>query len=173
MLRKWSVRFLVAGLLGVSTGAAIGLFGVQTLEPGNPGQVDSLDIPDSSDTEENTTARNRTSSRPSAAGATNIPQQQDYDIDTVVSVRSTPAAAAVAVPNLAELEEGDARAVLEDLGFQVGQVMFRGSPKPMGTVLSTFPVAGELVALPATVNLILSNGRGRRDSAELSYPGIP
>jgi hypothetical protein len=63
------------------------------------------------------------------------------------------------VPDLVGRVEGDARRLLERAGFTVGTIMFREDDLPVGTVLQTFPVPGERVALPATVNLILADRR--------------
>lgn len=63
------------------------------------------------------------------------------------------------VPDLVGRVEGDARRLLERAGFTIGDVMFREDDMPVGTVLQTFPVPGERVALPATVNLILADRR--------------
>jgi hypothetical protein len=63
------------------------------------------------------------------------------------------------VPDLVGRVEGDARRLLERAGFTIGEVMFREDDLPAGTVLQTFPVPGERVALPATVNLILADRR--------------
>jgi hypothetical protein len=129
--------------------------GVRTLEPGNPGTPDSLQI-----------LLDSVANARVAEGA-----KQDSPV-TPARVDSVPVAPDTAnvhtVPDLADLEEGEARQTLEDLGFDVGTVMFRRSTKPVGTVLSTFPVAGERVPQPATVNLILSDGRGPADSLTAS-----
>ena len=87
-------------------------------------------------------------------------------VDTVAAAVDT--SNVHSVPNLADLDEGEARQTLEDLGFDVGEILFRRSPKRAGTVLSTFPVAGERITQPATVNLILSDGRGPPDSLFVS-----
>jgi beta-lactam-binding protein with PASTA domain len=63
------------------------------------------------------------------------------------------------VPDLIGRVEGDARRLLERAGFTVGDVMFREDDNPVGTVLQTYPVPGERVTLPATVNLILADRR--------------
>lgn len=153
--RTWGIRLLIAIALGVAFGAVVGVMGVRTLEPGNPGQADSLQL--LLDSVANARAAERTA--PTAPVATRT--------DTVVVADTVQAARVVAVPDLADIEEGDARVLLEELGFDVGQVVLRGSPKPMGTVLMSFPVAGERVTLPATINLVLSDGRGRRDSVDV------
>lgn len=143
--RRWLVRGLVAVLIGLALGAVGGLLIVNTLEPGNPDQADSLQLLLDS------VARSNSEPEPTRRD-TVTPPPPPPDPDTMATV--------VAVPDLANLDEGSARAVLIDLGFEVGTILFRSSPRPAGTVLSTFPVAGERVPLPATVNLILSDGRG-------------
>jgi beta-lactam-binding protein with PASTA domain len=73
-----------------------------------------------------------------------------------VQVSSTPVAV---VPDLLGRVEGDARRLLERAGFTLGDILFRESDERTGTVLETFPVPGERVQLPATVNLILADRR--------------
>ncbi len=68
------------------------------------------------------------------------------------------------VPDLIGRVEGDARRLLERAGFAVGEIMFQEDDLPVGTVLQTFPVPGERVALPATVNLILADRRRTVDT---------
>jgi beta-lactam-binding protein with PASTA domain len=70
----------------------------------------------------------------------------------------------VLVPKLVGMEEGDARNAILQAGFAVGSVTFKTSAEPLGTVVESIPVPGEAVVLPATVSLILSDGKGRRDS---------
>jgi hypothetical protein len=71
----------------------------------------------------------------------------------------------VVVPELIGLDEGDARQAIQRAGFSVGSVTFRSGPEALGTVVASFPVQGEAVELPATINIILSDGKGRADSA--------
>jgi hypothetical protein len=68
------------------------------------------------------------------------------------------------VPDLVGRVEGDARRLLERAGFAVGEIMFQEDDLPVGTVLQTFPVPGERVSLPATVNLILADRRRTVDT---------
>jgi len=76
----------------------------------------------------------------------------------------TPPTTGVLVPQLIGLEEGDARTAILRAGFAVGSVTFKSSPQPLGIVVESIPVPGEAVVLPATVSLILSDGKGRPDS---------
>ena len=159
--RPWGRRILVAVILGVVIGAVAGVMGVQTLEPGRRGEPDSLQV----------LLDSVANSRVSSPRDSVVPPVAS--IDTAAGADIVAAEGTVAVPNLADVEEGDARVILEQLGFDVGQVVFRGSAKPLGTVLSTFPVAGERVALPVTVNLVLSDGRGQRDSVGVFPAATP
>ena len=153
--RTWGIRLLAAIVLGVGIGAVVGVMGVRTLEPGNPGTPDSLQM--LLDSVAN--ARVAASEKPAEDTA-------PTRVDTVATAVDT--SNVHSVPNLADLDEGEARQTLEDLGFDVGEILFRRSPKRAGTVLSTFPVAGERITQPATVNLILSDGRGPPDSLFVS-----
>jgi hypothetical protein len=74
------------------------------------------------------------------------------------------------VPDLVGRVEGDARRLLERAGFTLGTIMFREDDLPVGTVLQTFPVPGERVPLPATVNLILADRRRPPDPLDLGEP---
>jgi hypothetical protein len=75
------------------------------------------------------------------------------------------------VPDLVGRVEGDARRLLERAGFTIGEVMFREDDLPVGTVLQTFPVPGERVALPATVNLILADRRRFMEPDTVPFDG--
>ena len=70
----------------------------------------------------------------------------------------------VVVPQLIGLEEGDARQAILRAGFKIGSVTFKSGPPPIGIVVTSFPVSGEAVVLPAMINLILSDGKGSTDS---------
>lgn len=155
--KSWTVRLLLAVALGLPAGALLGMYGINTLEP--PGQH-----PDAGETDIESDSALLSRAAASIRAREMARQQLDAQAAAEQSAAATAAGATVSIPDLTDLEEGHARALLEELGFEVGQVMFRGSPKPIGTVLSTFPVKGERVVLPTTVNLILSNGRGRRSS---------
>jgi hypothetical protein len=156
--RRWGKRMLIAIVTGVAIGAAIGVVGVNTLEPGRPGQPDSLQV--LIDSLANSKVATRTDT-------VSVPKPVE---DTAAAIDSAAVDSTLAVPNLADVEEGDARRMLADLGFDIGDIIFRSSPKAAGTVLSTFPIAGERVKLPATINLVLSDGRGRRDSLPAPLP---
>ena len=40
--RTWLIRLAVAGVVGIALGAGVGVAGVNRLDPGRPGQADSL-----------------------------------------------------------------------------------------------------------------------------------
>lgn len=146
--RRWLVRGAVAVALGLAIGGAIGVRVVQTLEPGIPGQVDSLTL--------------SPVPRVPAAGASGAPA-----VDSAATE-----APSVAIPDVIGLEEGAARDAVERAGLTVGVVLFRPDLATAGTVVMTFPVPGERVVLPATVNLVLSDGRPPVDPPE-PPPTIP
>jgi beta-lactam-binding protein with PASTA domain len=77
---------------------------------------------------------------------------------------------AVTIPDVVGRTEGDARTALERGGFTIGTVLVQASAEPAGTVLSTFPVRGERVALPATVNLVVSSGRSPDGPSPVDSP---
>lgn len=79
----------------------------------------------------------------------------------------------IAIPILVNLQEGDARSALRRAGFEIGEVKFRSSALPAGTVLATEPAAGSLRDPGSTVNLILSDGRREADSTGFSSSPFP
>lgn len=79
----------------------------------------------------------------------------------------------IAIPILVNLQEGDARSALRRAGFEIGEVKFRSSALPAGTVLATEPAAGSLRDPGSTVNLILSDGRREADSTAFSSSPFP
>ncbi|MEO7996675.1 MAG: PASTA domain-containing protein [Gemmatimonadaceae bacterium] len=138
--RTWLIRAGVGIAVGILVGFATGAAGVRYLQP--PGVVSTDSAADSTRKPKN------------AANATEEPAEPETEKpkDGVV------------VPQLVDLEEGDARAAIVHAGFTVGSVTFKADSKRMGTVVATFPVPGEAVPLPASISLILSDGKGRPDS---------
>jgi hypothetical protein len=144
--RTWALRAVLAILLGVGVGFATGASAVHWLQPPPNTDADTTAV--------DTTPRKGTRA-PTAANANNESAQPD---PAPSSVNGT------VVPRVVGLQEGDARLAITKAGFTVGTVLFQSSNETAGTVLSSFPVPGEAVPLPATVNLILSDGRPRADS---------
>jgi beta-lactam-binding protein with PASTA domain len=64
----------------------------------------------------------------------------------------------VAVPTVTGMTQGDAQAILEKNGFDVGEVSEQQSNSPRGTVIATRPAAGSQVSVPSTVGLVMSSG---------------
>lgn len=143
--KTWAIRAGIGIGAGILLGFVIGAVTVRIIQP--PGAI----IPDS-------TAEG-ISRKPQAenGSATETPETQD----SVAPVSGT------VVPQLIGLEEGDARNTILRSGFTIGSVTFKTSSAPLGTVLESIPVPGEAVVLPATVSLILSDGKGRVDSLPL------
>lgn len=98
------------------------------------------------------------------ANSRSKPRRPAPDEEAVAEAESAPAENGVVVPELVGLEEGDARGLITRSGFRVGSVTFRGASEPLGTVVASIPVPGEAVVLPATISIILSDGKGRPDS---------
>lgn len=151
--RRWTIRIGVAIAAGLLFGAAGGVMGVNTLEPGRPAQPDSLQLMLDSIASGKTQAANDSLD---AASTRTTP-------DAVVDSALTPADAIV-VPDLIGVEEGAARTSLATAGFVVGTTEFRPSKSPAGTVLTTLPAAGASVARGTSVALVLSDGRPPVDS---------
>ena len=144
--RTWIIRASIAIVLGIGVGFATGASAVHFLQP--PASTDA-------DTAATDTNARKPVRAPKAANANNENPTPD----------ATPIRAdGTVVPGLVGMEEGDARLAITRAGFTVGSVLFKSSNAAAGTVLSSFPVPGEAVKLPATVNLILSDGRPRADS---------
>jgi serine/threonine-protein kinase len=64
----------------------------------------------------------------------------------------------VAVPTVTGMTQGDAQAILEKNGFDVGDVSEQQSNSPRGTVIATRPAAGSQVSVPNTIGLVMSSG---------------
>jgi hypothetical protein len=143
---------VIAIALGIAVGFATGASAVRILQP--PGVADA----DTGTTDSTRKPRRDTDAGPAA-------ESEEGEEDAASRVMG------ILVPKLVGLEEGDARLAITHAGFSVGSVLFQSSGAPAGTVLSSFPEPGESVPLPATVNLILSDGRPRADS--LDAPAQP
>jgi hypothetical protein len=154
----WLVRGGVALLTGSLVGFALGAAAVHFTQPPVATTADSVTA--------DTSRKPRRGTGPSADGASGTSSAPDAPIDAAPRVADGPQ-----VPQLVGLEEGDARLAITRAGFTIGSVLFKSSAAPAGTVLSSFPVPGESVKLPATVNIILSDGRPHADS--LGPPATP
>lgn len=177
-LRTWLVRAAITLVIGGAVGAAGGVVGVRTLEPGKPEQPDSLQIMLDSLAKG---ALPRTDARNAQRAADSLGAQQriQHVVDSVENARvlaSQPPAPvdspivrpdAVTVPSVVGLEEGKARQRLIDAHLTVGAVEFEASTAPVGTVLRTLPAVGEAIRLNGTVALYLSNGRTPNEFASL------
>lgn len=62
------------------------------------------------------------------------------------------------VPQLTGMTEQSARVALANAGFELGTINRQNSDNPRGMVFMTDPPPGDQVQLPATVNLIISEG---------------
>ncbi|MBL0937455.1 MAG: PASTA domain-containing protein [Gemmatimonadaceae bacterium] len=146
--RTWLIRLGIALGVGLLVGASAGVVTVNSLEPGRPNSVDSLQV-----------------MLDSIAGG-RLPKQANADpIDSAIAAAEADAqreandTTLITVPSLLDLEEGDARNTIFDAGLQVGEVQFQSSPKPAGIVLATFPVSGARVVARTAITLVLSDGR--------------
>ena len=144
-LRTWLIRGAVGIASGILVGFAIGALGVRVLQP--PGVIAAEPAVDS-------TRKPRGPSAPVEEPAAEVEKPRN----------------GIVVPQLIGLEEGDARQAILRAGFTIGSVTFKAGIEPMGTVVASFPVPGEAVVLPAMVNLILSDGKGKKDSTAIPHP---
>jgi hypothetical protein len=147
--RVWVVRAAIAVTAGLVVGIGGGVFALSVLVGDVPSPVVRAVEP-----EPLTPAPRRQISGPRADGMRAGSDQGLVGGGTLADRDSL-----AVVPDLVGRVEGDARRLLDLAGFRVGEILFREDDLPVGTVLQTFPVPGERVALPATVNLILADRR--------------
>jgi hypothetical protein len=149
----WAIRGLVAIVAGLAIGAAGGVAGVRRLEPGHPGQADSLQL--MLDSLKRLKADDPREQR-RAVDSADAAQRARRFADSLALASDT---TAPMVPVVANLDEGAARSAIEALGLTVGAVTFRASPAAAGTVLSSVPAAGVRVRPGTAVSIVLSDGR--------------
>ncbi len=146
----WAARAGVALFTGLIVGVGGGFLGLRVLMGDTPpAPIEEVEP------EPETPAPRRTYSGPRADGM----RSSDGDVAMVGGGDAAARDSVAVVPDLVGRAEGDARRLLERSGFSLGQILFRQSDERLGTVLETFPVPGERVQLPATVNLILADRR--------------
>ncbi len=156
--RTWATRAGIAVAAGLVVGVAGGVLGLKLLVGDAPVRVSEPvdEIPE-------VQAPRRQNSGPRADGMRAGANNQGMVGGGRLAVRDSVAV----VPDLVGRVEGDARRLLERAGFSVGEIMFQEDDLPVGTVLQTFPVPGERVTLPATVNLILADRRRTVDTMSI------
>lgn len=160
----WLVRAAVAILAGFAIGVGTGVVGVNKLEPGDPGQTDSLELLiDSLRQQEaaNDPIRIRRAADSAAAAERN---RRIADSTRIANDPDSPV-----VPDVVGMEEGAAREALEMAGLDVGSIQFRASLSSAGTVLETSPRASLRVRIRTQVNLVLSDGRPPVDTLPSFY----
>ena len=146
---SWGRRLLATLLAGALTGVASAVIGLRILEGDAPARpAPAVVEPDPAPTPRRAPRGPRADGMRGGANAGLVGSGSLATRDSVA-----------VVPDLVGRVEGDARRLLERAGFTVGEIMFREDDNPVGTVLQTFPVPGERVTLPATVNLILADRR--------------
>jgi hypothetical protein len=143
--RRWLIRAAVALAVGLGIGMGAGMFAVDTLEPGRPNSVDSLQVMLDSIARGTAPAPQATAPLAPAPAANPDPV--------------SPPDERVEVPALVDLEEGAARNAILDAELQVGEIRFQASEKPAGTVLASDPAAGTRVPRTSAITLVLSDGR--------------
>ncbi len=128
--------------------------GVNRLDPGRPGQPDSLqlmiDNQQRRDDAESPLALRR------AADSADAARRAQRAADSI-AIANDPTAPVV--PSLVGLEEGEARDAIEDADLVVGSVIFRADNAVTGTVLESKPPAGRKLRRGTPVDLVLSDGR--------------
>ena len=139
--RVWFIRAGVGVAAGILVGFGTGAAAVHYLQPPGAAIADGV-----------------------ATDSTRKPRNVSDAVEEAPVAEAEKPKDGVVVPSLVGMEEGYARAAITHAGFSIGSVTFRGGAERMGTVLASIPVPGEAVPLPATINLILSDGKGRPDS---------
>lgn len=158
--RTWWSRAGVALFAGLLVGVGGGFLGLRVLR----GDTPPTPIPEVEE-EPAEPAPRRTFSGPRADGM----RRRDGEATMIGSGTSANRDSVAVVPDLVGRAEGDARRLLERAGFTLGEILFRQADERLGTVLETFPVPGERVQLPATINLILADRRRVIDSIPYGY----
>lgn len=157
--RLWAKRAGIAALAGIAAGISGGLLGLRILSGGAPAPAPAPALP----VEDAPAAPRRTYSGPRADG-----MRRGAATDSLSGSGQMASLDSVGlVPDIVGRAEGDARKLLERAGFTVGNILFREADERIGTVLQSFPVPGERVQLPATVNLILAD---RRRTIDPTFP---
>jgi beta-lactam-binding protein with PASTA domain len=64
----------------------------------------------------------------------------------------------VAVPAIVGATQADAQTMLEDAGFELGQVVEKASTEPKGRVISSQPAPGSKTGIPSAVAITISSG---------------
>ncbi len=152
--RTWMIRGLVGIAAGLVIGAAAGVTGVNMLEPGRPGQPDSLQL--MLDSLQRQKDAETPMARRRAADSADAARRAQRVADSVALANDPDAPV---VPEVVGLEEGVARTAIEDAGLTVGSVIFRADSAVAGTVLASTPAAGRKVRLRSAIDIVLSDGR--------------
>jgi len=156
----WARRALVAITIGLVIGAAVGVYGVNTLEPGRAGQPDSLQLMLDERIDRRAADDARIAQRVADSTASAAREQRVNDSIALANDPDAPL-----VPDVVSLPEAEARAIIEEAGLVVGAVIFRNDSLAAGTVLVTTPPAGIKVRQGTAVEFTLSDGRSSRDLA--------
>jgi hypothetical protein len=164
--RTWAIRAAIAIGVGFALGIGGGIAGVNRLEPGRPGQPDSLQL--MLDSLQRRDDANAPMAQRRAADSLDAALRAQRIADSVALANDPDAPV---VPDVVRMEEGAARQTIEDAGLMVGSVIFRTDSATTGTVLATMPAAGRKVRAGTAIDLVLSDGRtGTSDTAQVAPP---
>jgi hypothetical protein len=164
--RTWGIRAAIAIGLGFAVGIGGGIAGVNRLEPGRPGQPDSLQL--MLDSLQRRDDADAPMAKRRAADSLDAAQRAQRIADSVALANDPDAPV---VPDVIRMEEGAARQTIEDAGLLVGSVVFRADSATAGTVLATMPATGRKVRAGTAIDLVLSDGRaGTADTAQVAPP---
>lgn len=164
--RTWAIRAAIAIGVGFALGIGGGIAGVNRLEPGRPGQPDSLQL--MLDSLQRRDDADAPMAQRRAADSLDAAQRAQRIADSVALANDPDAPV---VPDVIRMEEGAARQTIEDAGLMVGSVVFRADSATTGTVLATMPIAGRKVRAGTAIDLVLSDGRtGTTDTTQVDSP---
>lgn len=62
------------------------------------------------------------------------------------------------MPQLTALSEQQARVSIANAGFELGTVGREASDQPRGSVIASTPPSGQILQLPATISIVISDG---------------
>lgn len=161
------IRGLVAIAAGLVIGAAGGVAGVNILEPGRPGQRDSLQL--MLDSLQRAKDKESPMSRRRAADSADAARRAQRVADSIALANDPNAPV---VPEVVGLDEGAARTAIEDAGLNVGSVIFRADSAAAGTVLASTPSAGRKVRPGTAVDIVLSDGRTVGPDTSVVHPDV-
>ncbi len=101
----------------------------------------------------------------SVEAGSKIPEDKDFVVELSINVGED----AILVPDIVDMTKSKAEDELNENNLVLGDVKYVHSDKPVGTVLSQDPEAGDLVAVNSSINIEVSQGEIEE---EVSMPDL-